>query len=116
MDEALVAVRAVHFVSTAMIAGLLIFLVVVAEPVFRCAGKPDAGTALLARSLHVAWAWLALTVVSGAAWLWVQTAAISGRPLGEALADGLVWVVLNKTQFGTVSIIRSALVTVQRSE
>jgi putative copper resistance protein D len=48
-------------------------------------------------------------VVSGAAWLAVQTVAMSGLRLGEALAGGVLWIILSKTQFGTVSVIRFAL-------
>ena len=110
VDEALIAVRAIHFASTALTAGILIFLVTVADPIFRCAGKSNgAWNALQSRSLYLAWAGLAFTAVSGAAWLAMQTVAMSGQPIGEALAGGVLWISLSKTQFGTVSVIRFAL-------
>jgi copper resistance protein D len=110
VDGLLVAVRAVHFASTAMTAGVLIFLGVVAEPVFRAAGAPAAGSAFRTLSLRLAWIGLALTLISGAVWLTLQTSAMSGQPLAEALMDGVVWVVLTKTQFGFISSVRLGLV------
>src|SRR5262249_58051481 len=85
------------------------FLVLVADTVFRREGKPDPGAAFQNQSFRVAWAGLAITVISGAAWLVVQTVTMSGQPLGEALAEGVLWIILSKTQVGTVSVIRFAL-------
>jgi len=99
VNEALVAVRAIHFASTAMTAGVLVGFAIVADPVLRAAA-PEARSTLWTQSLRIAWAGLALTVLSGAAWVLVQTAAMSGRPLAEAVADGVVWIVLSDTQFG----------------
>jgi copper resistance protein D len=109
VDAVLILVRAVHFASTATTAGVLIFLAVVAGPVRRGAEARETATALQMQGLRIVWAALALTVVSGLAWLLIETAAMSGRPLAEALADGVVLVVLSKTQFGMVSTIRLAL-------
>jgi copper resistance protein D len=109
VDEALVAVRAVHFASTAMTVGVLFFLAVIADPIFRTGALQVVGSAFRTRNLHIAWIWLALSVLSGVAWVALQTAAMSGRPLVEAMSGDVLWVVLSKTQFGIVSDIRLTL-------
>lgn len=109
MDEALIAVRAVQLASTAITAGVLIFSLVVAGPVFRAAAEPGIANVLSAWNSRIAWTGLALVALSGIAWLVLQTSAMSGRPLGEALADGLIWVVLSQTYFGAVSIVRGVI-------
>jgi copper resistance protein D len=109
VDEALIAVRAVQLASTAITAGVLIFPVVVAGPVFRAAAEPGIADVFTTWNGRMAWTGLALIALSGIAWLLLQTSAMSGRPLGEALADGLLWVVLSQTQFGAVSIVRGVI-------
>jgi copper resistance protein D len=109
VDQALIAVRAVQLASTAITAGVLIFPLIVARPVFRAAPEPDIADVLSTWNFRIAWTGLALIALSGLAWLLLQTSAMSGRPFGEALADGLVWVVLSQTQFGWVMVIRGAI-------
>jgi copper resistance protein D len=109
VDQALVAARAVHLASTAITAGVLIFPAAVADPVFRATAEPGIAKALSKWNLRIAWTGVALIVLSGIAWLLLQTSAMSGRPLGEALADGVAWIVLTQTQFGMVSIARAAI-------
>jgi copper resistance protein D len=109
VDEALIAVRAVQLASTAITAGVLIFPVFVAGPVFRAAAEPGIADVLSTWNFRIAWTGIALIALSGIAWLVLQTSAMSGRPLGEALADGLIWVVLSQTHFGAVSIVRGAI-------
>ena len=109
MDETLVAIRAVHFASTAMTVGVLFFLAAVAEPIFQTEASQAVGSAFRTRSLHIVWIWLALSALSGVAWVSLQTAAMSGLPLVEAMSVDVLWVVLSKTQFGIVSDIRLIL-------
>jgi copper resistance protein D len=109
VDQALVAARAVHLASTAITAGVLIFPAVVADPVFRATAEPGIAKAFSKWNLRIAWTGVALVVLSGIAWLLMQTSAMSGRPLAEALADGVAWIVLTQTQFGMVSIARCVL-------
>ena len=108
MTDPLIAVRAIHFAATAMTAGTIIFLALVAHAT-RAATDAPAVVAFRARSLRIAWVGLATSVISGAAWVVLLAASMSGRPLDEAVADGIVWVVLKDTQFGKVSDIRLAL-------
>ena len=103
-------IRAVHFVATAVVAGCLIFRAAVAGPVLR---SGEAGPELLRRqTLRVAWTALIISVASGAIWLLLQAVSMSGLPLGEAMAPGVLSTVLNETQFGLVFEIRLALAVV----
>jgi putative copper resistance protein D len=65
-----------------------------------------------AKALGVAWIALAITVASGAIWLLLQAAAMSGLPASEAMTAGVLSTVVNQTQFGFVSEIRLGLAIV----
>jgi copper resistance protein D len=104
IDIAMIVVRTVHFAATAITAGALTFRAVVAGPDFRT--PHDAGAVIDAQVRPLAWSGLAVTVVSGAVWLALQTVAMSGEAFGEAMTSGAVITVLDETQFGLVSEIR----------
>jgi putative copper resistance protein D len=109
-DAPATMIRAVHFAATAVVAGSLIFRAAVAGPVLR---SGEAGAELLQRqTLRVAWSGLAVSVASGVIWLLLQAASMSGLPLGEAMAPGVLSTVLNETRFGLVFEIRLALAVV----
>jgi putative copper resistance protein D len=110
IDVLMTLVRAIHFAATAITAGTLAFRAAVAEPAFRSAR--EAAGAIDAQVRLLAWTALAVTVVSGAIWLALQTAAMSGESYGEAVTSGAVITVLNETQFGMVSEIRLGLAAV----
>jgi putative copper resistance protein D len=104
------AIRAVHFAATAVVAGSLIFRAAVAGAVLR---SGEAGAELLRRqTLRVTWIGLAISVASGAIWLLLQAASMSGLPFAEAMTPAVLSTVLNETQFGLVSEIRLALAVV----
>jgi putative copper resistance protein D len=107
IDMPMTVIRAIHFGATAVTAGTLSFRAVVAEPAFRSA--QETGVMIDAQVRRIACVSLAVTVVSGAIWLALQTAAMSGRPFGEAVISGMVITVLDETQFGLVSEIRLGL-------
>jgi putative copper resistance protein D len=109
IDGPIVAVRAVHFTATAVVAGALLFRAVVAEPALRSAREVSA--ALDAQIRTIAWIGLAVSVVSGMTWLILAASAMSGQPWDEAVVSGTLLAVLNGTQFGLVSEIRLALAT-----
>jgi len=103
-------IRAVHFAATAVVAGGLIFRAAVAGPVLR---SGQAGAELLRRqTLRVARSGLVISAASGVIWLLLQAASMSGLPLGEAMAPGVLSTVLNETQFGLVFEIRLAFAVV----
>lgn len=107
VNDPLIVVRAIHFTATAVTAGSMLFQVAVAEPAFSSVGTP--ATAARMQSLGVAWTSLAIAVVSGAIWVLLEAAAMSGLSLNEAMTTEVLSTVLNETQFGLVSEIRLAL-------
>jgi putative copper resistance protein D len=117
MPDALIGVRAVHFASTAMVFGVLLFRFQIAEAAFR-----QAGTAVLASKTHylrklswIFWISLALAVFSGAMWLVLLAANISNEPIPVVVSDGTLWTVLTQTQIGFVWTVRLILVALLAS-
>jgi copper resistance protein D len=106
----LIATRAIHFAATATVTGTLMFGAVVANPAFR--SEQAAQKPFRTRTRRVAWIGLAVTVLSGMIWLLLLTMSLSGESPGEAVMSGALRDVLNLTQFGLVSQIRSALAIV----
>jgi putative copper resistance protein D len=102
----LIFVRAVHFAATALTAGTLAFLMFIAAPAALAAGLKAWP---LAPYLRIAWLALTVAVMSGVAWAVLEVAAMSGLPLQEAIAEGMVGVVLTRTNFGIVSCLRGAI-------
>ncbi|WP_167558810.1 copper homeostasis membrane protein CopD [Bradyrhizobium canariense] len=102
MINPLIAVRDVHFGSTVIVAGIVFFDLFVASPTLRAMGSLLETTAVAFR-VHTAlalWISLALSIVSGFAWLCLLAGRIVGKPIGDVIADGTVWIVLSRTQFG----------------
>ena len=110
VNASLIVIRAIHFAATAITAGILIFRVVVAEPAPDSAGA--ARVVVMAQIVRAAWLGLAITMASGAAWVLLQAAAMSGLSLREAVTADILATVLTETQFGTVSECRFALAIV----
>jgi putative copper resistance protein D len=110
METFLIAARALHFTAVIALTGVFAFERLVADPAFRLPGAAPASAAELRGRLGwLAWASLALSLVSGAAWLVAVAAGMSGKPLGVALSKGAVLVVLTRTQFGEDWLLRLAL-------
>jgi putative copper resistance protein D len=106
LSDPLIAARAVHFASTVAFVGAIAFGFLVAEPAFR--GTP-AGSPVIDFRRQLAWiAWigLGLAVLSGAAWLVLLAAEISGRSLAEVFDGDVIWTLLMQTRFGTVWGVR----------
>jgi putative copper resistance protein D len=110
VDTPLIATRAVHFAATAVTAGALVFRIVVVKPVLHPQGA--AANPFRMQTLHIAWAGLAVTVLSGVIWLLLQAAFMSGLAFREALTAEMLLTVLNQTQFGLVSEIRMVLAAI----
>ena len=106
-NDPLIVIRAIHFAATTITAGTLIFRAVVAEPALRSAEA--AASVIQTQILRVAWIGLAITAVSGAIWVLLEAAAMSGLSLNEGMSADVLSTVLNETQFGRVSEIRLAL-------
>lgn len=106
----LIAVRAIHFAATAVTAGTLVFRTVVAKRATR--SEQAAAERFRSQTLGVAAMALAATVASGLIWLFLEAAAMSGLPLGEAMTSEVLSTVLTQTQFGLVLEIRLGLAIV----
>jgi putative copper resistance protein D len=110
MEGFLIAARTLHFTAVIALTGVFAFDRLVADPAFRQSGAAPASAAKLRRRLGwLAWASLALALVSGAGWLVAVAAGMSGKPLGVALSQGAVPVVLTRTRFGEDWLLRFAL-------
>ncbi|HLG84182.1 MAG TPA: copper homeostasis membrane protein CopD [Bradyrhizobium sp.] len=107
IDGPLVLTRAIHFASSAMVAGVLSFRSVAAQPALRPSTE---GTASVqGRLVKLAWTALAVAVVSGIVWLTLETVILAGIGFGEAMRSGAMLIVLDETQFGQVAEIRGGL-------
>ena len=101
MDDPLIYVRAIHFAATITVAGVAFFIVFIAEPAFRQAEKEARMPVMLRACLAwLAWTGLALTVVSGAAWLVLVAQSMSGQPWAEVFSQDVLRTVLLDTGFG----------------
>ena len=103
----MIATRAVHFAATAMTVGSIVFESFVAMPVLRHDTTREAS--FRKRTRPGIWISLVVAVVSGAVWLMLQTASMSGMPLHAALSSDVLSTVVNETQFGEVTTIRAGL-------
>ncbi|WP_249168099.1 copper homeostasis membrane protein CopD [Bradyrhizobium elkanii] len=103
----MIAARAVHFAATAITVGSIIFDRFIAMPVLQ--DHTAAATAFQSRARRLVWVCLPVAVISGAIWLLLQAASMSGMPLIEALTADVLSTVVNETQFGEVTTIRAGL-------
>ena len=109
MADLLIYVRFVHFAATVLVAGVVIFAAVVSNPAARFAGGTRAPANVKGWNRLLAWSGLVLAVISGAGWLFLTAAAMSGEKLVDVLSSGVLWTVLTETIFGHAAIIRLAL-------
>jgi putative copper export protein len=110
LGEPLVWVRAVHFAATLSVTGAVLFVALLAEPAFRQADdRGEVSARVRPWFSAIEWVSLALVVVSGAAWLVIQSAQMGDVPWSEAVSEGLVQTVLLGTDFGNDWIVRTVL-------
>lgn len=104
----LAATRAVHFGAVLLLFGGFAFLVCVARPTFREAGiaAQDEEVALHRWLLRVAGMSVVAALISGALWLGLEAAEMSGLPWQEALRRNVLGAVLDETRFGQVWKVR----------
>lgn len=105
MDDPIVYARAVHFAATIMAAGVVLFVVFIAEPSLRKA-PGEMRVALRSRLARIAWISLVLCVLSGAAWLVLTASSMSGQPVAAVLSQDVLWTVLSQTDFGNDWLVR----------
>jgi copper resistance protein D len=107
LNDPLIITRAIHFAATTITTGTLVFQAVVAEPALQ-SGEAVA-TAVRRQILRVAWMGLAVTAASGAIWMLLEAAAMSGLPFSAAITGDVLSTVVNETQFGLVFKVRVVL-------
>lgn len=101
MDDLLILTRIVHFVSTLLVSGVVLFLIFVAEPAFRKAGGDTHLSAIVRRRLVFStWIGLAFVLISGAVWLLIVTARMEDIPFMDVFSNAAVWTVITQTDFG----------------
>jgi copper resistance protein D len=108
LTDLLIAVRDIHFGSSIIVAGIVFFNLLIASPTLRRADRRLVTTcaAFKGRITAALWAGLALSIISGFAWLCLLAGRIAGKPIDEVVTDGTVWIVLSQTQFGFAWEIR----------
>ena len=106
-EAVLITMRAIHFAATTIAAGTLVFRTVIAAPVLRTEG--DVAAVFRTQTQRLLWVSLLVTVISGAIWLLMQAASMSGRPFGDV---AVLPTILEDTQIGRVAEIRFAMAIV----
>jgi copper resistance protein D len=109
VSDPLVWARFLHFAATVSLSGLVIFHAFVGAPALA-AGDATTARLVAGRLARLAWGSWALAVLTGGAWLVMQTASMGERPLSDLWSDDLVATVLVDTDFGHVWLARLMLV------
>jgi putative copper resistance protein D len=113
MVDLLIAARAVHLASSAIVAGTALFQFAVAEPAFRMAlADPQTSIAFRRKLRAIVLLGLVVAVFSGALWLVALAMTIRGQDPAAVLSSGTVWLLLTRTQFGHAWIARSVMAAV----
>jgi putative copper resistance protein D len=109
-DETLIAIRAIHFAATLTTAGVVFFLVGVLRPTLAKHDRAAEFAVLLRRRLAwIAWGGLVVAVLSYAAWLVALAQRLSDGTITAVFRDGIVWILLSRTEFGTIWAVRVGL-------
>ncbi len=110
MSNLLFYARALQFAATLSVAGAVFFSVFIAEPALRrSVADPPIAAALRKRLALVAWTSLIIALLSGVPWLIIVAESMSGEPLGELYAQGVLGTVLMQTDFGRDWLLRVVL-------
>lgn len=110
MTDLLFYVRAVHFAATLSLAGVVFFVGLIAAPALRRAQvDPSASVAIRTRLAWIAWISLIVALISAVPWLIIVAESMSGQPLGELYAQGVLGTVLAQTDFGHDWLLRVVL-------
>jgi copper resistance protein D len=110
LSDPIVYVRFIHFAATLAVTGVAFFVVFVLDPAARkTSGDPRTSKVLRAPLAAIAWTSLAFAFLSGAAWLILTAASMSGQSVAEAMAPNVLWTVLSQTDFGNAWLLRFVL-------
>jgi putative copper resistance protein D len=106
----LVVVRDVHFASSVIVAGIVFFDLFIAAPVLGADLRLPATTFSFRETTQkILWVSLSVSIASALAWLCLLSARIAGKPFDEVIANGTIWIVLSRTQFGMAWAVRILL-------
>jgi putative copper resistance protein D len=106
--DALVEARTLHFASTAIVTGGVLFQTLVGRPSLgpeSACPSPDA-QAYRQQVDCMVWVGLAVAIASGALWLVLLANDIGEQSWRDLFSNDTAWVVLTATQFGQVWIAR----------
>lgn len=109
MSNPLFYARALQFAATLSVAGAVFFIVLVAEPALRRSAAAPRIAVLRKRLALIAWISLIVAVLSAVPWLIIVAESMSGQPLGELYAQGVLGTVLTQTDFGRDWLLRIVL-------
>jgi copper resistance protein D len=110
VPDPLIVVRAVHFGATILVAGGLLFSVLVAEPVWQEADRQPAGQRSCRAQIGlIALLALAFAVASGVVQLVLIAAAVTEESWTDVIYDGTAWAFFSDTHFGAIAQLRLLL-------
>jgi putative copper resistance protein D len=110
LDGGIIMARAVHFASTAMVAGPLIFQVTISDGILHV--SPKLGQAMRRFTLRIVWSALPVVMISVMLWVLLLATSIGGLSFGDTISTGVLQTVIDETLFGSVSEIRLLLLAV----
>jgi putative copper resistance protein D len=106
LDDPLIWVRVIHFAATMMVTGGVFFHSFIAGPALRGFDDTRVAARVRVRLALIGWIVLAVTVLSGGAWLVLQTEQMSELSLGQVFQQDALWTVLSETDFGYAWMVR----------
>ena len=110
MSDPLIWARVVHFASTVLLSGTVLFVSFVAEPAFRRDLADDPVNIIVRlRLARLVWIASGLVLISGAAWFLLQTARMVDLPVSQIFSKASLLTVLTETDFGRDWIARLLL-------
>jgi copper resistance protein D len=105
-SDPLLWARAVHFLACAAMAGTLVFVCAVAEPVFGASEHPPGAKRIRVHLTWVAGVGLVAAILSGLAWWTVQTWSAREFFPADIGFGNVAWTVLAHTRFGQITVLR----------
>lgn len=108
IDDALTAIRALHFAACLVASGTVFVMAAVVVPAAR-ASAPEGFGQLRRSAALLALGALALAILSGGAWLALVSAQILGVSPTDAVLSGGIDEVFTATRFGTLAATRLGL-------
>jgi putative copper resistance protein D len=110
VPDPLIVVRAVHFGATILVAGALLFSVLVAEPVWQSSDAQAAGHLPCRRRIAlVALLAIAAAVASAIVQLVLIAAAVTEESWTDVISNGTAWAFFSDTHFGAIAQLRLLL-------